>query len=202
MKNNFNSITYRISEIAKYQQEEYKNSLVSFLMRQDFNYFITLNFFVPGSSLTPQWLEGWAKPGTPQVFKPALNDAPVSYETARKAFKRWQAQVDREFLGRMWSRQSSDDRLFFFAFPELGRKSSRTDSNLHYHLLARVPYAQAEFVPCAKRRWENVCPSGQADIQKINNTNDDHFRTRSYATKCIMADDGISHFIISTEFQT
>lgn len=170
-------------------------------MRQDFNYFITLNFFVPGPSLTPRWLESWSEPGTPQVFRPALNDAPVSYETARKALKRWQACIDSAFLGRRWCKQSEDDRLFFFAFPELGRKSSRTDNNLHYHLLARAPYEHSDFVPCAQRLWVKICPSGQADIQNINDTNDDHYRTRNYATKCIMADDGISHFIISTEFQ-
>ena len=195
------SITYRIFELTKLQREKYKKQMLNFLLRQDFNYFITLNFFVPQRTNEPEWLKSWDKPGKKSAFQPALNDLPLNFASGRNAIKKWQAFIDSHFLGRTWSKADTDQRLFFFAFPELGSKSSRTDNNLHYHLIARVPYDPSKFEDQAVKAWQKIIPSGQADCQRIGDTNDDHYRTRNYATKHLSADDGVSNFIISTEFQ-
>jgi len=126
---------------------------------------------------------------------------PVNFASGRKAIKRWQAMIDSKLLGRAWSKADADRRLFFIAFPELGGTSERTDNNLHYHLLARVPYDHDKFEGYVENAWQKVIPSGDVDCQRIGLTIDDKYNTRNYATKHIGDDDGISNFIISTEFQ-
>ena len=205
MKNKYNNIIYRISDLFYLEQKEYKRTMLKFLLHQNFNYFITLNFFLPGNPFhchhDPQGWDDLAelKDNAPAPATPALNDCPVTYPMARNAMKKWQARVDRRFLGRNWSKADTDDRLFFIGIPELGRKSERYDNSLHYHLLARVPYEREAFEREADYQWKRICPSGQAHCQLIGGTYEDRYRTRNYATKHLSL--GEDNFILSTEFQ-
>ena len=212
-----NTITYENLKLTALQKKEYQNQMINFLMGQDFNYFVTLNFWVPATQEREKWndLGSSILPNSHKIYHPALhgrkikylgiydgvNDLPVNYASARNAMKHWQARIDRHLLDRTWSKHETDQRLFFIAFPELGRKSKTTDHNLHYHLLMRAPYDPYDFVREAHYNWVKIIPSGQAHIRKIGETKEDQYRTLNYATKRIMADDGISNFIISTEFQ-
>lgn len=199
-----------------------RNEFLGWLEGFDWNFFITLNFFRPPKQSNRDqygWNDLACLEGKPRsAFYPAwnvqiehrkikevgipLNDCVVNYAMGRTALKRWQSFIDRYFLGRAWSKSRAEDRLFFIAFPELGRKSERYDNNLHYHLLARVPYEPERFKSEAGYWWRKIIPSGQAHCQAIGHTYEDHFKTRDYATKRIMADDAYNQFIISTEFQT
>jgi hypothetical protein len=194
--------SYGQTQFTKLERETYKQDMLLFVQSQKFNYFITLNFFLPTHNKEFDWRRSWSEPSANIAAFPALNDLPVNYETGKRALKRWQAMIDRKFLGWSWTKACSDDRLYFFAFPELGRKSRQTDNNLHYHLLAQVPYDDEPFKKQASDAWQKICPSGQAHCQRIGETNDDHFKSRNYATKRITADDGNDHFIVSSEFQT
>lgn len=194
---------YENFELTKLQRYAYSKQMTNFLLGQDFNYFITLNFFLPTATKQQEWQNSWADPGCKiTALRPALDNLPVGFSSGKKAIKRWQAMVDRKLLGRNWSETDTDQRLFFLAFPEQGRKSTRTDNNLHYHLLAWVPYDQERFEDYVEKAWQKIIPSGEADCQRIGHTDNDKYRTRNYATKRIGTDDGISNFIISTEFQT
>ena len=162
----------------------------------EFDYFITLNFFAP---LRDDF--GFAGPETSRLGV-ALVDGPISYSAGRNSLKHWQAKVDSQFLGRSWSKALTGERLFFIAFPEMGRASKRYDNNLHYHLLARVPYPHGEFEKWAEYCWWRLWRSGKAHCQLIGSTSEDQFRARNYVTKRLSVDDGYSNIIISTEFQT
>jgi|GEM_PF-3272979 len=193
---------YERFELTKLQRDAYRNQMLNLLLRQDFNYFITLNFFLPTATKQQEWQNGWAEPGRKNsALRPALNDLPVGYASGKKAIKRWQAMVDRKLLGRNWSEIDTDQRLFFLAFPELGGNSTRTDNNLHYHLLAWAPYDRDRFEGYLEKAWQKIIPSGDVDCQRIGHTHNDKYKTRNYATKHLGRDDGIFNFIISTEFQ-
>lgn len=177
-------------------QNKLQRAWLVLLLSQRFDYFITLNFFAPksdpfgflGSEAAEQNL--------------ALLDGPITYAVGRNSLKHWQAKVDSSFLGRSWSKASVEERLFFIAVPERGRASKRYDNNLHYHLLARVPYPHGQFENSARRFWGKLWKSGDAYCQLIGSSPEDQFRARNYVTKRLSVDDGYSNIIISTEFQT
>jgi hypothetical protein len=109
-------------------------------------------------------------------FGQALNDGQI-----HAAIGRFGALLDRYWLGRAWARYASDERAFFVATIERGKKG-----NSHVHMLLRRPHAvAARFTRAIWReelqakvlsdvitdsaRRKGICPFGDVLFERLFN---------------------------------
>lgn len=101
-------------------------------------------------------------------------------DAAQRILQLWFMNVNaRMFRAKRFRMKDTCDLHFFFAFPEDTLKE-----NPHFHLLARVAPERAEyFERIVEPMWKSCVPSGDADVQRIGETNQDHEWVQEYATK-------------------
>jgi len=123
---------------------------------------------------------------------------------ARNKLKALAQRIDNFYLGHKWQDNESL-RTFFVAFAE------NRSTNLHYHLLLRLPYVpwsrlrQRKFRGCRRTAfhseiitglWKELMPSGSCDVRRIYDLDG----IARYDTKQLLHPGYEESFIISTEF--
>lgn len=115
----------------------------------------------------------------------------------RDKLRLWSSRVDRELFGSRYYKKGVEDRLFFVAVPEYGNSST----NLHYHLLARLPINRHDdFARVAESIWKELNPFGSLFIQVIGDTEADRKRVIEYDLKEAWQQNCHSNIILSSEF--
>jgi hypothetical protein len=118
----------------------------------------------------------------------------VSYTGARHKLRQFHAQLDRQLLGKHWSR--SADRTQFIAVAE------KRDGTLHYHLLVKLPLHPREGVSWlyeAERIWRRIVPSGTFFPKPVGSAQGPE-RTSNYMGKDAWRDVVMEHYVLSSEF--
>ena len=87
------------------------------------------------------------------------NDPNSNYKRGRQALKKFDALIDRYFLGKHWCKIESGKRTLFFAVPEHG------GGELHYHILLKFP-RNARRDPCRLRNFIR-CLSQKLQCKRI-----------------------------------
>jgi len=134
-------------------------------------------------------------------FNEKLNEGQL-----RAKLKRFDAFVNRYYLGREWAKFQAGERAFFLAFAE----ANISGSDVHTHLLLRRPQRKALFslrtsldhtllakqwtVACRKK---HICPHGDIDIRAFDG---DVALAHAYALKYIEARNLTKGFFLSSEF--
>jgi len=133
----------------------------------------------------------------PQWHITANFNRDTTIRTGYNKLKTWASFIDRKLFGRNYFKKPTDQRLFFFAFPEIGSESEF----LHYHLLAKLPEAHHQtFAELAEPVWLESVPAGSLYVQRIGNGESDLQRVISYDLKDIWKSGHYDNFIISSEF--
>ena len=123
----------------------------------------------------------------------------TTYAVGRDKLKVWSAFVDRELHGRRYYLRPDESRVFFVAIPEWGASGT----NLHYHLLVRVPpVSMSRFQEVAKSTWSSVVRSGSMYVQQIGNGDEDLKRVVAYDLKDAWRKNNYEHIVFSTEFSS
>ena len=117
--------------------------------------------------------------------------------SARPMLSHWFARIDSHYLGRAWSRTSSNQRSFGIAFPE------NMATNLHHHCLVRLPdCARDEPYEAAaatlQRAWHRVAPRGTCDVAKITNLTG----AARYVVKQAVRPGYLDQFVLASEFHS
>ena len=93
----------------------------------------------------------------------------------RARVKRFDAFLNRYFLGRKWASFKAEDRVFFLAFGE----ANSSGSHVHAHILLRRPQGRSPFpvripswkYPLTSKQWTDacrkkyICPHGDIDVR-------------------------------------
>ncbi|MEN3372009.1 hypothetical protein [Dechloromonas sp. ZS-1] len=133
----------------------------------------------------------------PQWHITANFNRETSLRTGSAKLKTWASFIDRKLFGRNYYKKPNDQRLFFFAFPEIGSESEF----LHYHLLAKLPETRHQkFTELAEQIWLDEVKTGSLYVQRIGNDESDLQRVISYDLKDIWKRGNYDNFIISSEF--
>lgn len=98
-------------------------------------------------------------------FVTFVYNRPIGYDIAITKVERFQAIVDRKILGSQWLKR----RLLRTQFLAL---AENTSSNLHFHVLFKIPNEIPRFLERADAIWDKLMPSGDLDIQEIYNAED------------------------------
>lgn len=114
---------------------------------------------------------------------------------SRKHLGHWFGCLDYHYLGKNWSRRPSDERTEAIAFPE------NIESNLHYHLLLRLPLeAQQESFALQRStlltHWVETSPGGTC-LTLIRNAG-----AARYVTKRLVQPGYWQHFVLAREFHS
>jgi hypothetical protein len=113
--------------------------------------------------------------------------------SATRLLRRFHQRLDTKLFGRRFFKRPPESRTFFIAVPE-------TASNLHYHMLFRVPpVVHDRFVTELPAILKCVAQAASYDIQPIP-TDADRARIASYITKDAYQHRSIENFIVSSEF--
>ena len=133
----------------------------------------------------------------PAYFVTANFNVPdMTLQQSRDALNEFDKRVNRRFYNKKFCKQNLSDRLFFIAFPE------HLNSNLHYHLLTRVPeQKKALFEIYAHYELTQVIPSASLHICKLK-TQDDIRKVSYYSCKDNFKIENYENFIVSTEFMS
>ena len=78
----------------------------------------------------------WVREQDPHLFLTLKFNRPLSEIALRDRLRRFDALLNRRFLGRRWHRYPSEDRVWYVAFVERDRDGSGA---LHIHYLMRLP---------------------------------------------------------------
>jgi hypothetical protein len=114
----------------------------------------------------------------------------MNTETAEKHLRILDAAWNRKLFGKKFFQLPADQRLFYVALPE-------HKSNLHYHLLVRVPVAVRNSFPAIiPALWKRQVQSGTVDVREIDNPK----TAVGYALKSLWSDFSRDHFVLSTQF--
>ena len=131
----------------------------------------------------------------PAYFVTANFNVPnMSLSQSRNALCEFDKRMNRRFYNKKFCHQQASDRLFFIAFPE------HINSNLHYHLLTRVPQQlKPRFEIYAAYEMKRVIPSASLQVDKLR-TAADVRKASYYACKETFKIENYDNFIFSTEF--
>ena len=122
-----------------------------------------------------------------------------SYEVMRQKLKEWDARVNRELNGPLWTKRP-DERLVWIAFPE------KLHVNPHWHMLVSVDRdvgtgrrasAYAHLTATVERIWIDLVPSGTAECKAL-----DSGPWPWYITKEFQQHGRYGQFVLSREFQS
>jgi hypothetical protein len=132
----------------------------------------------------------WLEQQPFDFFVTLTTNREMSTETAEKHLRILDAAWNRKLFGKKFFRLPEDRRLFYVALPE-------HKSNLHYHLLVRVPVAvRNSFRAIIPALWKRQVPSGTVDVREIDN-----LRTAAgYAVKSLWNDFSRDHYVLSSQF--
>lgn len=121
---------------------------------------------------------------------------PLSPEEAKKILNKFHRNLDRRLLGRKFYRVARNRRTFFVAMPE------HLNSNLHYHLLVRIPpIPEYIFLSAAAYELYQLVPSATLQLTKLASKTDVRM-TSFYSCKDLIQEATFENFVISTEFQS
>lgn len=165
----------------------YVETVRDWLLETEWTYFVTLN---------------------PNINTPLYRVSPDFIQKQRSFLKRWQAKIDRRFLGPRWQRKPPSLRTRFVAFPERGPKGDL----LHWHCLLKPACSgrDLDFERVARDAFDSawietfiapyqaefeVVPKGQIDIRPY------HRASARYSTKKLWSMFGSENFVLSEEFQ-
>jgi len=139
-------------------------------------------------------LQGWIAGGDYNFAATANFNRTTTLDAANKKLVQWQCMVNKKILGRGWQNAAATDRLFYIAIPE------HQASNLHYHMVIRIPVMLPKYMLKAQRRmaklWQVAVPSGAMWISALDDIGD-LARVATYATKDLWDGKGIDGFIVS-----
>ena len=161
-------------EISHIMREKAVGELQKWLIQQDFNLFLTLNF----------------------------NDGDVTLRTSRSAVKKFLAKVDRAILGRKFHRKPQQDRTFMVAFLENTETNIHYHSLLRVNdcnFLHHAEKAWQEVIPSgdifvAADNESNL----KSSLQPLSNG--DVGRIAEYVTKQTAREKNYENFLLSKEF--
>ncbi len=131
---------------------------------------------------------------------------PLNERQIKEAVKRSGAMFDSHWLGRSWAKRASQERTFFVAVVERGKKKG----NAHVHMLLRRPSVAYNVSPSWREKAQpralsyilterarrmGICPHGDVKIQRIS----DQAGAASYALKDLSGRNSVDP-ILSSEF--
>lgn len=131
----------------------------------------------------------------PAYFVTANFNVPnMTLDQSRDALCEFDKRVNRRFHNKRFCHVNPSERLFFIAFPE------HLNSNLHYHLLTRVPFQfKPRFEIYATYEMKRVIPSASLRVDKLR-THEDVRKATFYSSKDNFKIEHYDNFILSTEF--
>jgi hypothetical protein len=138
------------------------------------------------------------------------NDPRLGYGHGRDALKKFDALVDRYFLGKKWCRFDSNNRTLFFAVPEHG------GGELHYHILMKLrPKARRDRKKLRRfirlltglLKSKKIFPRGDAHVHRLTGRSeieecDRQLLTACYVAKGLWREDDFSHCVLSSELHS
>ena len=136
-------------------------------------------------------LQEWITQGDYNFAATANFNRHIRLSEATRLLKSWQCNLDRKVIGKNWKKRPTEDRIFFTAFSE------HEASNLHFHMMLRLPVNSLKAQRLAVKLWQFIVPSGSMWISTLSNDIDDRKQVVNYATKDLWNGIGIENFIVS-----
>ncbi len=139
--------------------------------------------------------EGFLKTLDVDLFATLSFSQNTRLQQARPLLGQWFARLDNHYLGRGWTRWSSDERTFAVAVSE------NIDTNLHYHCLMRLPawgrtQAIDETAGALDRYWRRLAWGGTCGVVLIY----DLPTLARYMSKQLVRPGYEQHYLFASEF--